>query len=230
MRRRILQLSRLLLTALLLVGGCARDLLLDLRATATTSAGTESLAGKPDAGSATGGLPAEGGSIAGAAGEPAIGGASGDAGAAGVGPTGGVDLGSCSSDDECAHNSTEQICHPSRLLCVQCLSDFECDNSRTCDQNLGRCVARCTEDGDVACGGDTRYCNVQLQFCVECVTNDECPTATPWCINACVQCTTDTDCGSDHPHCWQQRNRCVDCMNDSDCGSGACTAKHDCQP
>ncbi len=103
-----------------------------------------------------------------------------------------------------------RVCDPVTLQCVvQCTvsGDTACGTQgRTCDASVGLCV-ECLADADCTVGNAT-ICN-----------------------HDCVECVKEGDCTANGLHCWLQRHSCVTCVVDADCPTGnVCSGKHLCIP
>jgi Cys-rich repeat protein len=79
----------------------------------------------------------------------------------------------CASDDDC-EDDKRIFCSPERALCVECLTDAECDESKP------RCIAdkcrQCATDSD--CSDDKPWCLVEKWECKECASDDHCAAGT----------------------------------------------------
>jgi hypothetical protein len=126
---------------------------------------------------------------------------------------------SCTSDLDCARNSTEVFCDKTTYLCVACRSDKDCPSTDICDPEVKKCSRLCTSNA--MCAGDCLLDGgIDGGYCVECLTDSECTDpAYPRCDHQCFQCLDDADCAASQagPFCWTQRHRCVECLQDSDC-------------
>ncbi len=68
--------------------------------------------------------------------------------------------------------ASSQLCHPSLLICVACITDAQCNGSKP-------------------------LCDAHSHACVQCLDDSRCPDATPMCVRgSCQQCAQDADCGS----------------------------------
>jgi hypothetical protein len=81
----------------------------------------------------------------------------------------------CSTKDQCSIISP--ICDPSRTVCVQCLTNTECEgktigNIPTALCHRGLCV-QCADD--TQCSGSKPFCQLHENYCVECLRTADCP-------------------------------------------------------
>ena len=184
------------------------------------------------------------GAGAGAAGVGAGAGAGG-AGASGAGAGGAGDAGDAGG--ACSSCSAAQPHCFEGNVCVECLSDDDCDApAARCELETRACV-ECLGDGD--CGGDEPECDVDTHECVECLSDTMCDAAAPVCganhrcgactdhascagkagtdrcdtrltsptQGECVQCLVHDDCANPTPQC--TNGTCVACTGDAACAA-----------
>jgi hypothetical protein len=79
---------------------------------------------------------------------------------------------SCETTADCTDEDL-QLCHPTRLLCVECVTDGHCDEvGEQCSSVLGECATPCESDDD--CWDDDPLCDEVIGYCVECRMDDDC--------------------------------------------------------
>jgi hypothetical protein len=115
--------------------------------------------------------------------------------------------GNCDPADNSGCSGTADQCHPTMLMCVDCVGNAGC------------------------AGGDV--CKTGANVCVECNTNAECQdeTVERQCntsTNLCVECLTSAHCSGDEPICDTATNRCIPCTSAGDnnaADNAACDAR-----
>lgn len=125
-------------------------------------------------------------------------------------------------------------------VCVQCVSDGDCDSvapycdnqgaCRPCADGTTSCLVRaaqtvCSSNADCSSTPLTPICDdtdpAVPAKCIECFSDMDCAFPAAYCRNdhTCVACLSDNDCGVPNPYCSPVTNRCVACVNDSQCSS-----------
>ena len=155
----------------------------------------------------------------------------------------------CTDDADCT-TSPFTRCKTSENICVECLTNDDCDEHPegffVCDLTNNRCVKPdigpkceddddCVEEGKPRCKVDDR--DTANNICVECLTNNDCSkhsdtdgrvkcsTVTNTCVKE-THCEEDVDCESvdGKPYCHKQtdtsKNECVECLENSHCDNG----------
>lgn len=120
----------------------------------------------------------------------------------------------CSDDTTCAQPLP--YCDQSIGECVQCLSDTNCGDNRSCNADSHKCV-QCATDSQ--CGGQLPYCSTDGS-CVQCVADGNCPTGDgcDQTNNRCfVKCTTSAMCHDPTALCDTATSHCVECLANTDC-------------
>ncbi len=78
--------------------------------------------------------------------------------------------------DGCAEQDFEQICDPSQSVCVECLTESDCQSAASlgprCELSDNSC--RCSEHADCATNPGGAYCQPVAAAC-GCLTIDDCP-------------------------------------------------------
>jgi hypothetical protein len=113
----------------------------------------------------------------------------------------------CTSDADCATQTTNRACNVTTMMCV------ECQNNTHCVGNAGGPV--CAGDQCEVCGVDADCTTPGLPICDTAGTN------------ACVQCRDNAQCAEPTPICVTTgANTCRECGANADCtgrpGGGAC--------
>ncbi len=144
----------------------------------------------------------------------------------------------CQGDADCAGDSGNPICDPTRSQCSECGSPADCGAAApVCDRNDGKCH-ECLVDSDCtlprACGVDRKchlacssnvdcddagkpFCDLAERDCVECLGNQDCGAAAPICSDRkCAECGVDADC-RDPAAAICKGEDCVECAADPDC-------------
>ncbi|HVR19363.1 MAG TPA: hypothetical protein VMS65_06700, partial [Polyangiaceae bacterium] len=71
-------------------------------------------------------------------------------------------------------DSERRRCHPTKLTCVECTDEGQCDANEDCSDDLGECAIPCTSS-DACIDEDDPVCDTLIRFCVQCVANTDCP-------------------------------------------------------
>lgn len=141
----------------------------------------------------------------------------------------------CDPGAERACPATDQ-CDPVLELCVQCVSDADCNYGprQMCNVSRGQCI-ECALDQD--CPSERPLCDPYSR-CVECVEDGDCAATGGVCQpgpQRCVQCRDDRDCRAidDDTFCLIGQQRCVECVTDSDCTDDPhkpfCSSENECE-
>jgi Cys-rich repeat protein len=117
------------------------------------------------------------------------------------------------------------VCDQLRGVCVECLTDGDCDEDEVCDAAEGRCRHACAADADCAERDDDRtVCDTSRAFCVECTSDAGCVSEPrTLCLlssGECVECLSNESCGAGEPYCDSSSGRCEECLLDEHCGEG----------
>lgn len=164
----------------------------------------------------------------------------------------------CSSNDSCAGNSCNCCPEGTRCAapspgappsCVECTTDSQCAEGKTCDPVDGRCVDKIPECNTsercgascVKCPSDRPFC-FDGQVCVACRNDLECGEG-QFCLSGeCSACTSDRHCGLNCEACGKPdpanpnaplkpfcltngspaTSACVGCRDNADCPGGTC--------
>ncbi len=126
-----------------------------------------------------------------------------DGGPAGAGGTGGGGQPECVNSLDC---ELDEVCDRTVGMCVDCLSDADCDLADEC---IGRsCRPAC--DSDMDCTPLGLLCDLGRGRCVECVLPGDCSAGTLCRDGACVPgCETNSDCAPLGQECDTSVGRCV---------------------
>ena len=114
-----------------------------------------------------------------------------------------------------------QRCNKDRKVCVECLSDSDCDAKHICKDNQCQEVD-CTQNSD--CPTITPICNTERYEC------ESCPTDKHWneSTSSCVECANNDHCSGGQV-CNTASNTCVECTDNDDCSGGkVCNAENTC--
>ncbi len=134
----------------------------------------------------------------------------------------------CNSDDDCPREcgtlsggggtpGCKPLCDPSRLQCVGCLNDAQCDDGNpctadSCDATSNTCVNANIDAGSGSCtldGGSSSGVCDGAGGCVPCVDTSD---------------GTDPGCSASTPHC--NGTRCVECLLSDDCPASPVDCKY----
>jgi hypothetical protein len=136
--------------------------------------------------------------------------------------------GRCLDNEDCAPSPATPVCDPSQDLCVECLSDADCQNDFTCDSETEMCIppGSCSTNADCAPFSQTRVCDPGPGICVQCLVQLDCDPGQDCENDVCVNTGLD-GCSPSNP-----------CPNSSFCAvadggmtcesSPPCTTTEDC--
>lgn len=134
---------------------------------------------------------------------------------------------SCVSAADCDRG--QPICGAAGV-CVECVSNANCQGDDVCDAVSGKCSKACATTAD--CAGSERLCAAR-GVCVECAASSDCEPGQTCVAGDCItHCASDADCGGGHPSCIVDTGECVECTSDAECSAdkpGCVLSEHRCR-
>ena len=140
----------------------------------------------------------------------------------------------CTSDADCASQTTNRACNVTTMMCVECQNNTHCAATPNTPACVGDSCEQCATDADCASRPGMPFCNATTNVCEACLTNANCAEPTPVCItqgtNRCAECGVNTDCTGRPGGGACVTNVCRQCNAQVPCPAGNTCTMNTCVP